>query len=155
MLDVQIVTFPETKVAVITHRGSPDEEHATALTLVSWKIERRLVDQSRYRSYGLHYTDPRTTPANQHRVDFCLSIEDDIGPNAAGIVQGVIPSQRCARVRDIGSRTNNKAAAFLFNEWLPISGEERSGAPMIFHYVNVGPTVKDSEAITDVYMPIK
>lgn len=88
-------------------------------------------------------------------MDFCLSIEDDIAPNTAGIVQGVIPSMRCARARDIGSRKNNKAAAFLFDEWLPKSGEELSGAPIIFHYVNVGPTVKDSEAITDVYMPIK
>lgn len=30
-----------------------------------------------------------------------------------------------------------------------------SGYPIIFHYVNVGPDVKDEEAITDVYMPLK
>jgi hypothetical protein len=26
---------------------------------------------------------------------------------------------------------------------------------LVFHYVNVGPAVKDHEAITDVYLPIK
>ncbi len=40
-MHARIVTVPEAKVAVIAHRGSPDEEHATALRLVSWKIERR------------------------------------------------------------------------------------------------------------------
>ena len=48
-----------TKVALITHLGSPRGEHATALKLVSWKLERRLLDQARYRSYGLHYSDPK------------------------------------------------------------------------------------------------
>lgn len=154
-MDVKIVTFPETKVAVVTHRGSPDDEYAAAMKLVAWKLARRLLDQGKYRSYGLHYTDPRTTLPDRYRVDFCLSIEEDVEPNEAGVVQGVIPCMRCACARDIGSRRNNQAAAFLYDEWLPRSGEELSGSPLIFHYVNVGPSVKDTEAITDVYMPIK
>ena len=40
-MHARIVTVPEAKVAMIAHRGSPDEEHATVLRLVSWKIERR------------------------------------------------------------------------------------------------------------------
>ena len=62
--------------------------------------------------------------------------------------------QRCARARDIGSRENNQAAPFLAREWLPGSGEGISGAPMIFHYVNVGPQVQPQDAITDVYLPL-
>jgi AraC family transcriptional regulator len=154
-MDVQIVTFPETKVALITHLGSPQDEHATALKLVAWKLEKRLLDSNKYRSYGLHYSDPRTSSANQYRVDFCLSIEEDVAPNSFGIVQGVIPSMRCACARDVGSRLNNKAAAFLFDKWLPRSGELRLDYPLIFHYINVGPNIKESEAITDVYMPIR
>lgn len=154
-MDVQIATFPETKVALITHLGSPHDEHTTARKLVSWKLENRLLDQSKHRSYGLHYSDPWKSPANQYRVDFCLSIEDDVEPNSFGIVQSVIPSMRCAYARDVGSRSNNKAAAFLYYEWLPENGEVLSGSPLIFHYVNVGPNVKEGEAITDVYLPIK
>jgi DNA gyrase inhibitor GyrI len=30
-----------------------------------------------------------------------------------------------------------------------------SGQPIVFHYVNVGPDVKEREAITDVYLPLK
>jgi AraC family transcriptional regulator len=154
-MDVEIVTFPATKVALITHLGSPADEHATARKLVTWKLERRLLDQARYRSYGLHHSDPSAYPATPYRVDFCLSIEDDVAPGPDGITQAVIPSLRCACARDVGSRSNNRAAAFLLYEWLPRSGETRSGHPLIFHYVNVGPDVQESEAITDVYLPLE
>ena len=77
----------------------------------AWEIENRLLDPLKYRSYGVHYTDPRTTPPSAHHVDFCLSIEEDVGPNPYGIVDKVIPRSRCARARDVGSRADNKAAA--------------------------------------------
>jgi AraC family transcriptional regulator len=153
-MKVELVTFPETKVAVITHVGPPCDEHLTALKLISWKIEKGYLDPDRYRSYGLHYPDTGPPQEARHRVDFCLSIEEDVGPNPYGIVQAVIPCLRCACARDIGSRSNNKAAAYLLNEWLPASGEKLSGHPLIFHYVNVGPNVAEREAITDVYVPI-
>ncbi|MBK7116140.1 MAG: GyrI-like domain-containing protein [Proteobacteria bacterium] len=77
-----------------------------------------------------------------------------IAPNPHGIVEIAIPSLRCALARDVGSRTNNQAARYLYETWLPSSGEKLSGHPLIFHYVNVGPNVQAHEAITDVYMPI-
>jgi len=43
----------------------------------------RLLDPLKYRSYGVHYTDPRTTPPSNHHVDFCLSIEKEVGLNSA------------------------------------------------------------------------
>src|SRR4051812_32151951 len=152
-MNIQIVTFPETRVAFLTHLGSPQAEHTTARKLVAWKLEHGLVDQARYRSYGLHYTDPRTVRPEDHRVDFCLSVDHEVAPNSHGVMEKVIPRLRCAYARDIGSRSNNKAAAYLYERWLPAREEELSGDPLIFHYVNVGPNVKDEEAITDVYMP--
>lgn len=155
MTDVRIVTFPETRVASLTHRGSPHDEHVTALQLVAWKRELGLLDQARYRTYGLHYTDPRTVAPGEHHVEFCLSIDGDVAPNPYGIVARTIPRQRCAYARDVGSRNDNKAAAFLCDRWLPSSGETPSGDPLIFHYVNVGPGVRDEDAITDVYLPLR
>jgi len=154
-MKVQIVTFPETRVAVITHMGPPQHEHDTARKLIAWKLEHRLLDQAKYRSYGLHYTDPRIVNPKEHRVDFCLSIDRDVGANSYSIHGMTIPSMRCAFARDIGSRSSNKAAAYLYDEWLPGSGESLCSAPIIFHYVNVGKNVKDEEMITDVYMPLK
>jgi AraC family transcriptional regulator len=154
-MKVKIVTFPETRVASITHLGPPGQEHDTARKLIDWKIKNRLLDQSKYRSYGLHYTDPRALDPLKHRVDFCLSIDGAVDQNDAGIVEKVIPVLKCAFARDVGSRMNNQAAKYLIEEWLPKSGEELSGFPLIFHYVNVGPDVREHEAITDVYLPLK
>lgn len=154
-MNVEIVIFPETKVAVIEHHGAPAFEYDTARKLITWKLENRLLDQVKYRSYGLHYTDPFSTPPAEHRVDFCLSVEDDVAPNTYGIKTMIIPSVRCARARDIGSRANNQAVLYLYRVWLPESGETLGEFPIIFHYVNVGPNVKEAEMITDVYLPLK
>lgn len=154
-MQVEIVVFPETRVAAIEHRGSPALEHDTVRKLVAWKIENRLLDQVKYRTYGLHYADPRKVEHSEYRAEFCLSVDREIGENPYGIREKVLPSVRCARARDIGARLNNKAAKYLFEVWLPSSGKIWTGDPAIFHYVNVGPNMKDSEAITDVYLPLK
>ena len=154
-MDVRIVTFPETKVAAVTHVGPASREHDTVRKLIAWKLERRLLDQSRYRSYGLHYTDPRKVSPNEHRVEFCLSVDFEVGCNDYGIYEKTIPSLRCARARDVGSRSDNRAARFLYEEWLPASGELMADFPLFFHYVNVGLDVEEHDAITDVYLPLK
>lgn len=153
-MEVKIVTFPETKVVAVEHLGSPALEYDTVKKLVSWKVENRLLDQLKYRSYGIHYTNPRISPHTEHRVDFCLSYDKDVGPNPFGIRNMVIPELRCAFARDIGSRSNNKAAAYLYETWLSQSGEIPSDFPIFFHYVNVGPSVREEEMITDVYLPL-
>lgn len=154
-VEVEIVTFPETKVAAIEHCGPSSREYDTVRKLIAWKLANGLLDQTKYRSYGVHYTDPHTTPPSNHRVDFCLSIAEDVGPNVFGIINKCIPTLRCARARDVGSRSNNKAAVYLYETWLPHSGESLGDFPMLFHYVNVGPTVREEEMITDVYLPLK
>lgn len=154
-MDVEIVLFPETKVALITHHGPRALEYETVRKLIAWKLENHLLDSSKYRSYGIHHTDPHVTPPSEHRVDFCLSIEDDVSPNSYGIRTAIIPACRCARARDIGSRSNNQAAAYLYNTWLPESNESVGDFPIFFHYVNVGPHVREEEMVTDVYLPLK
>src|SRR5262249_3315932 len=109
-MQVDIVTFPETKVAAIEHRDAPALDHDTVRKLIAWKLENRLLDQTTFRSYGLHYADPFTTPPDEYRAEFCLSVEDDIPPNPYGIKTKIIPALRCAHARDFGSRSNNQAA---------------------------------------------
>lgn len=153
-MNVEIVAFPRTKVAAIEHRGSPSREYETVRRLIAWKLEQRLLDPLVHRNYGIHYTDPSNTPPDDHRVDFCLSIEQDVAPNSLGIVTKIIPANRCARARDIGSRGDNKAVVYLYGEWLPRSGEAPGDFPVFFHYVNVGPDIPEHEMITDVYLPL-
>ncbi len=153
-MNVRIENFPETRVAVIEHRGHPATEHDTVRKLIAWKLEKGLLDPQRFRSYGIHYSDPSRSDPSHYRSEFWLSIDAQVAPNPYGILEKVIPSVRCAVARDLGSRKNNRAVAHLFGKWLPASGEKWTGDPAIFHYVNVGPHVRDEDAITDVYLPL-
>ena len=153
-INVRIVEFPQTPVAMISHRAGPASEHETAMKLVQYKLQHKLLDQNRFRSYGLHHLPDQTAGGSVQQVDFCLSIEGSVAANEWGIVASMIPACRCAMARDIGSRLDNQAIKNLLQNWLPQSGERLSGQPAIFHYVNVGPDVKPEEMITDVYLPL-
>jgi len=153
MMEVMIVDFPETKVAVLEHRGPPALEHESVKKLIAWRIENRL-PIGKHQSYGVHYDNPATTPPEEYRVDFCISVEQEIPPNSQGVINKIIPSGRCAVARHIGSRENVTAAVYLYESWLPNSGEKLRDYPLFFHYVNVGPNVQEHKMITDVYLPL-
>ena len=65
-----------------------------------------------------------------------------------------IPAGRCAVVRHLSSRESVSAATYLKTDWLPSSGETLRKFPIFFHYVNVGPQVREQGMVTDVYLPI-
>jgi len=153
-LEVAIVAFPETKIAALEHRGPPNLEYQTLEKFIAWRREHHLTPD-RHRSYGIHYNDPRTTAPCDYRVDFCASIEHDIPANPLGVVNKIIPAGRCALIRHIGSREYIASAVYLYDIWLPASGEVLRDFPMYFHYVNVGPLVATDEMITDVYLPLR
>lgn len=156
-MNVRIVDFPETRVAAVEHRGPPALEHESARRLIAWRVANGLPPE-RHATYGVHHTDPRTTPAADHRVDFCVALAPlahEVASNPQGVVPKTIPGGRCAVMRHHGSRDDVTAAAYLAEEWLPASGEAVGDFPMFFHYVNVGPHVRAEDMITDVYLPLR
>ncbi|MFZ6689083.1 AraC family transcriptional regulator [Undibacterium sp. SXout11W] len=152
-MNVEIIDFPDTLVAAIEHRGSPDREHESVRRLIAWRIAYGYLPE-RHRTFGVHYDDPLTIAPDLYRADFCISVTQEVAPNSYGIVNKVIPGGRCAMVRHFGSRENIGAARYLCETWLPESGESLRTFPLFFHYVNVGAKVLESEMVTDVYLPI-
>jgi AraC family transcriptional regulator len=153
-VNVRIVNFAETRIAAVEHRGAPDREHESARRLIDWRLIHR-VPPDRHRTFGIHYTDPRNTPPAEHRVDFAVEYEHEVAPNPQGVLQKLIPGCRCAVVRHLGSRQNVTAAIYLYDVWFPQSGEVLGDFPIFFHYVNVGPQVKEHEMVTDVHLPLR
>lgn len=152
-MEVRIVAFPETRVAVAEHRGPPALEYETSRRLIEWRIQNRL-SPATHRTFGVHYTDPYTSAPADHRVDFCVTYDQPVQENSLGIVSKIIPACRCALATHFGSRAYNAAAVYLYREWLPQSGELPGDFPIFFHYVNVGPDVQEHEMVTDVYLPL-
>jgi AraC family transcriptional regulator len=153
-MKVEIVDFPETLVAALEHRGPEHLTYNTTKQFIAWR-QATGHPPGRGKTYGVHYTDPVTTLPEDYRLDICLSIDRPVEPNTQGVVTKTLPGGRCACVRHVGSRHRIHPAEWLYREWLPRSGEELRDFPIFFHYVNVGPGVKEHEMITDVYLPLK
>ena len=153
LADVTIVDFPATPVAVMTHRGDPKTLPDTLRAFVAWRRGANL-PPGRHATYNIYHTDPDTTPAAENRLDICIAMAGPIPQNPIGLVAGVIPAGRCARLRVTGAPHLRAAIHDLYATWLPESGEELRDFPIFAQRVALYPDVPEHAAITDVYLPL-
>lgn len=155
-MDVKIIEFTETKVAVLEHRGAPERVNDSAKTFIEWRKTSGLSPVKTSRSFGLVYSDPDSTPADEFRFDICGEVTEQVPENPQGVVNAVIPAGRCAVLRHFGSHDRLAESIYpLYRQWLPDSGEEIRDFPLFFHYLNLFPEVAEHELITDIYLPLK
>jgi len=150
---VRIVEFKETKVAAFEHRGDPKSIDASIRKFIEWRQQNRLPPKLSV-TFNIAYDDPDETAPHAFRFDLCAATDQDMTGHPF-MVNKLIPGGRCAVARHLGSRAHNAAAVYLYEVWLPNSGEALRDFPIFFHYVNVGPHVQEQEMITDVYLPLK
>lgn len=154
-MDVSLIDFPDTRVAVLEHRGDPALINASAQRFIEWRKATGLSPVTFAETFGIAYDDPATTPAERFRFDFCGSVSAPVPDNDHGVVNRLIPGGRCAVVRYLGSHERlDEAAYYLYREWLPESGEELRDFPLFFHYRNLMPETPEHELVTDVCLPL-
>lgn len=155
-MDVNIVNFAETRVAVLTHKGAPELVNNSTRAFIEWRKESGLSPAKTSRSFGVVYDDPDTTAPDQFRFDLCGEVSAPVPPNPQGVVNGVIPAGRCAVTRHVGSHDRIAETIYpLYREWLPQSSEELRDHPLFFHYLNLIPDTEEHELLTDIYLPLK
>ncbi len=155
-MDVKIVDFPETQVALLAHRGDPALLNDSALRFIEWRKQSGLSPKDTSRTFGVAYDDPDATEPEQFRFDICGEVSERVPPNPQGVVNGIIPGGRCAVARHLGSHDHIGESIYpLYREWLPQSGEELRDFPLFFHYLNLVPDVAEHELVTDIYVPLK
>ncbi|MFP5596701.1 GyrI-like domain-containing protein [Kluyvera sp. 142486] len=156
VMDVKIVEFPQTNVAMLTHQGHPDRVNDSAATFIEWRRTTGLSPVASSQTYGIAWHDPQTTPPEQFRFDICGSVAEPIAENAFGVVNAEIPGGRCAVVRHQGSLDSlSDSVWYLFREWLPGSGETPRDFPVFFHYLNFVHEVPEHALLTDIYLPLR
>ncbi|HJV65677.1 MAG TPA: AraC family transcriptional regulator [Geomonas sp.] len=155
-MDVKIVDFAETAVAILKHQGDPALLNDSALTFIEWRKQSGLSPKQTCRTFGVAYDDPNATNPEKFRFDICGEVWGKVPENPQGVVNGVIPAGRCAVVRHLGSHDRIGESVYpLYREWLPGSGEELRDFPLFFHYLNLIPDVPEHELVTDIYLPLK
>ncbi len=159
IMNPKIQTFPETRVAVLEHRGSPAELMKSVQRFIEWRKSCDVSPNATSQTYGLAYDDPSTTKPEDFCFDICGSISKTYGAfpaNDFGVIEKSIPGGRCVVARHLGSTdTIGKTVHAMFAEWLPSSGEETRDFPVYFHYIERMPTVSEHEQVTDVYLPLR
>ncbi len=156
MMNVEIVEFDETRVAVKEHRGNPALLNDSVKVFIDWRKSTGLSPVKSSDTFGIAYDDPNTTEASQFRFDICGEVDEPIPENLQGVVNKTIPGGRVARVRHHGSHERiDEVAYYLYRDWLPESGEELRDFPIFFHYLNLIPETPEHELITDIYLPLK
>ena len=153
--DLKIVEASETPVAVLTHRGDPARIGQTIRRFIAWRKSVGL-SPAVSATFNVFHSDPRTTAPEDFRLDLCAATNRPIEPNEEGVVPGLIPGGRCARLRVIGSSDDlERPALFLYRDWLPGSGEETRDFPIYCQRVRFFPDVPEHEAVTDLFLPIR
>ena len=152
---VRLVDFPETRIAILSHRGDHRRLGESIRTFIAWRRENQLPPRISA-TFNLLYGDPDSTPPEEFRMDICAAVKSAVPANTLGIVEGVIPAGRCATLRLVGSDEGlGPAFERLYREWLPTSGEEPRDFPPFVQRVTLYPEVPEHEAITDIFLPLK
>ncbi len=94
---VSFTDFPETRVAMLTHRGRPERIGDSIRDFIAWRKANGL-PPSRSATFNILHSDP-LGDADAYRLDLCAATDRDVAPNDTGIGVSVIPGGRCAVLR--------------------------------------------------------
>ena len=155
-MQVRIVNFPEVKVAALEHYGPPGLVNESVRRFIEWRMHSGQSPAASSRTFGIPYSNPDTTPAQEFRFAICGEIHEAVAPNEFGVHQIVIPGGRCVVVRHAGSPDHIGETIYpIYRDWLPASGEELRDQPLFFNYLSAYPETPQDQWQTDVYVPLQ
>jgi AraC family transcriptional regulator len=155
IMKVSLINFDSTKVALLEHRDVPSKLLQTVGKFIEWRKQSKLSPVSSSKTFGVAYDDPKTCKDADFRFDICSTVSQDIPSNSQGVINSKIPAGRCAQIRHLGSHElMDDKIRYLYQHWLPESGEQLRDFPCFFYYHNLIPFVQEHELITDIYLPL-
>jgi AraC family transcriptional regulator len=124
-------------VVALRHKGDYKAIGATFERLCTWAAGKNLCDAST-RIFGIYHADPASKPAAELTSDACVSVARGFTPEAPYTVTQT-PCGRCAVMIHTGPYSElHHAYSWLYNEWLPTSGEEPGDQPPFEEYLQPG-----------------
>lgn len=152
---VTLSDFPATPVAMLEHRGNPALIGDSIRRFIAWRKQAGLPPKLSA-TFNILYNDPETVEPEDYRLDICAATTKAVTDKDAGMSSGVIAGGRCAVLRLTGSSDNLRpAVAWLYRDWLPRSGHDTRDAPLFVQRVVFFPDVAESEAVTDIFLPVR
>jgi AraC family transcriptional regulator len=151
-LNVEVVSFPTTRVAFMRHVGPYGEVGPTWGKLFARAGPKGLVGRST-RILGLVHDDPEVTPGDKVRYDACIVVEDRFQPEGEIGLQEISGEYAVATHQGpYGSL--GETYVRICGQWLPSSGWELRSAASVEIYRNSPQNSKPEELLTDIHLPL-
>lgn len=152
---VRIVNVDETRVAVLEHRGDPQLIGDSIRTFIDWRRQNGLSPKVSA-TFNILYDNPAEVEPENYRLDLCAAVDGEVATNEQGVTGKTIPGGRRAVLRHVGpDDTLGETIGYLYAEWLPQSGEEPGDFPAYLQRVSFFPDVPETEAVTDIFLPLR
>lgn len=151
---VDTIHFPETRLAVLEHKGSPQSLGTSISKFIDWRKKHKLPPH-KSRTFNLLYNDPTETPEELFRFGLGCEVNFELPNQHSEVIAKSIPACLCAKVRHIGSDdTIGTAINYLYRTWLMENKYDLRDFPLFFERVSFFPDVSEHNAVTDIYLPI-
>ena len=152
---VKLITFKDTKVAVLEHRGDPNLIGESIRKFIEWRKQNRLSPKVSA-TFNILYDNPASTSPDDYRLDICASTQRDLTENSFGVVErNILVVDALYYDTSVPTTISVRALRYLYSEWLPLSKEEPRDFPLYFQRVSFFPDVPEHEAVTDVFLPLQ
>ena len=159
--DVHLQNLPAIPVAAFSHHGDYMQIGATFERLMVWAAGQGLL-RAGARTFGIYYDDPQSKPPSELRSEACgeLPRDVDVAKLANSIPAGAritaTTSGRCAVFIFTGPYSElSKPYRWLYDTWLPQSGEEPRNEPCFEEYLNDVRITPPSDLKTAICIPLQ
>jgi len=151
---VKIISVLPTPIAVMEHRGNPGQLGQTIQKFIAWRKKIGLVPKVSA-TYTI-FRDPEPDLPENFHIELAAGVNESASTFTDGVSLRSIPGGRCAVLRVVGSSDDlSEAAAFLYRDWLPSSGEEARDFPLYCQRITFFPDVPEGQTITDLFLPLQ
>ena len=160
-VSVEIVRFPNEQIAYMEHQGPISKLGLTISKMIAFRKANGFSPSKGHRTYALFYPpnqspeSPNSEQPPEQRVELAFSVDSVIIDAEAAVKPGFINAGRYARAQYKGPRENIPTVEWLVTSWLPNSGEEHSGGPVILQFLDADPITAPEALLTDIYLPLK
>jgi AraC family transcriptional regulator len=151
---VEIVMLPRLRVATIEHRGDYQLTTNAFQRLATVAATTGLFGPTT-RTFGIYHDDPVSVPQDELRSNACITVPDAWVPSGE-LAEAHVEGGRYARVLHVGPYVELRVAYdWLYQTWLPGSGQEPRNLPCVEEYLNDPRQTAAKDLETAVMMPLE
>lgn len=152
---VELIQFPTLSLAVLPHRGAPDQLGNSLLDFINWRKQRGL-SPDKTRTFNIAYTPLDIEPQTDFRLDLAIELSHQTPLDHPKMERGTLLGGLCARIIHIGDDEGlEPAVLYLYGPWLNENGYALRDSPLFLERKTFYPAVPLHQRETHIYLPLQ